>query len=70
MPLPNCFELFGFDFLVDENLNPIILEVRCSSTPAGGLLTVFTHGMLSSGELWPRHEEHRKQAGPRRRVFP
>jgi hypothetical protein len=28
MPLPNCFELFGFDFLVDENLNPIILEVR------------------------------------------
>lgn len=29
MPLPNCFELFGFDFLVDENLNPIILEVNC-----------------------------------------
>jgi len=29
MPLPNCFELFGFDFLVDENLNPMILEVNC-----------------------------------------
>jgi len=28
MPLPNCFELFGFDFLVDENLNPMILEVN------------------------------------------
>ena len=25
--LPNCFELFGFDFLVDEDLNVWILEV-------------------------------------------
>ncbi len=28
MPLPNCFELFGLDFIVDEDLNPIILEVK------------------------------------------
>jgi len=27
--LPNCFELFGFDFLVDEDLNVWILEVNC-----------------------------------------
>ncbi len=30
MPLPNCFELFGLDFIVDEDLNPIILEVKQS----------------------------------------
>ena len=26
--LPNCFELFGFDFLVDESWNVWLLEVR------------------------------------------
>ena len=25
--LPNCFELFGFDFLVDEDWNAWLLEV-------------------------------------------
>lgn len=28
-PLPNCFELYGVDFLIDENCNPIILEFNC-----------------------------------------
>jgi uncharacterized membrane protein len=28
MALPNCFELFGFDFLVDSSLNCFILEAN------------------------------------------
>lgn len=36
--LPNCFELFGFDFLVDEAWNVWLLEVR--------QLRVFTHTKL------------------------
>lgn len=25
-PLPNAFEIYGLDFLVDETLNPLLLE--------------------------------------------
>lgn len=28
MALPNCFELYGFDFLVDTDLNTFILEAN------------------------------------------
>lgn len=28
MALPNCFELYGFDFLVDSDLNCYILEAN------------------------------------------
>jgi len=28
MALPNCYELFGFDFIVDQDLNCYILEAN------------------------------------------
>ena len=29
----NCFELFGFDILVEENMRPWLLEARGGATP-------------------------------------
>lgn len=34
--LPNCFELFGFDLMVDENYQVWLLEV-CQPQPMSGL---------------------------------
>jgi len=33
--LPNCFELFGFDFLVDESWNVWLLEVSPPARNSG-----------------------------------
>ena len=30
MNYKNCFEIFGYDFILDENYNPYLLEVNCN----------------------------------------
>jgi len=42
---PNCFELYGFDFVLDENLNPWLIEVNLS--PACCERTDWLSEMLS-----------------------
>ena len=45
----NCYELFGFDVLVDTNLRPWLLEVNVSpSLVAGAPIDQRVKGMLMS----------------------
>ena len=30
MNFKNCFEIFGYDFILDENYNPYLLEINCN----------------------------------------
>merc|ERR1712080_606835 len=39
-----CFELFGFDFLIDDNLNPYLIEIN--TNPALFTDTEFQKDML------------------------
>merc|ERR1711871_710061 len=32
----NCFQLFGFDILIDENLEPVLIEINFSPSLACG----------------------------------
>ena len=41
---PNCFEIYGFDFMLDQKLNPWLLEVNLS--PACAERTDWLIGML------------------------
>jgi hypothetical protein len=41
-----CFELFGFDFLIDDNLNPFLIEIN--TNPA-----LYTDTMVQK-ELLPK----------------
>lgn len=50
---PNCFEVYGFDFLLDKNLTPWLIEVNLSPACAERtdwlteMLDNFTDGLLN-----------------------
>lgn len=59
MPLPNAFELYGIDFLVDEDLNPWLLEFNPGPDlkQTGGRLKPFMERMVRemlAVSLWDR----------------
>ncbi len=54
---PNCFEVYGFDFLLDHKLNPWLIEVNLSPACAERtewlteMLDNFTEGLLNMIEV-------------------
>jgi hypothetical protein len=70
MALPNCFEVFGFDFLVDSNYNCYILEANAgpdlknTGNRLDYVIVSLLEGVMKNGVdvLFPLHDDDKEKA--------